>query len=242
MAPYSTPNPEPDSADPPKNATEPSGVEPPRSAPPRRTPRNCYRTRSVGRLRSSLGRQVGVRLRGSRPPNTRVRPRTGSGDVWIEGVAGSVIARTGSSGTRVSVVGASATIEVGSGSVETLAVGGDRGGGHACGRVAPHHRVRRHRGRPVERGRVRDRSDRASPRLKTTPASGPRSTCRLPRSLWAPSIGRSSPCARVVQRGQVGRRRRSPPPTRWRRRRRRTTATSCGRRPASTSSTSRRAT
>ena len=79
----------------------------------------------VGHLRSSLRRQVGVSYEVVVPANTRVRARTGSGDVWIEGVAGPVTARTGSGSTRVSDVGGSATVEAGSGSVEILAVRGD---------------------------------------------------------------------------------------------------------------------
>ena len=94
-------------------------------APPRRTPGNPYRTRSVGHLRSSLHRQVGVSYEVVVPPNTRVRARTGSGDLRIEGVAGPVAARTGSGGTQVSDVTGGATVEAGSGSVGILAGGGD---------------------------------------------------------------------------------------------------------------------
>ena len=79
----------------------------------------------VGHLRSSLRRQVGVSYEVVVPANTRVRARTGSGDVCIEGVAGPVTARTGSGGTRVSDAGGDATVEAGSGSVEIVAVGGD---------------------------------------------------------------------------------------------------------------------
>ena len=76
-------------------------------------------------LRSSLRLQVGVSYEVLVPANTRVRARTGSGDVWIEGVAGPVTARTGSGDTRVSDVGGDATVEAVSGSVEIVAVGGD---------------------------------------------------------------------------------------------------------------------
>ena len=79
----------------------------------------------VGHLKSSLRRQVGVSYEVVVPANTRVRVRTGSGDLRIEGVAGPVTARTGSGGTRVSDVAGDATVEAGSGSVEILAVGGD---------------------------------------------------------------------------------------------------------------------
>ena len=79
----------------------------------------------VGHLRSALRRQVGVSYEVVVPANTRVRAQTGSGDVWIEGVAGPVTAKTGSGGTRVSDVGGDARVDAGSGSVEILAVRGD---------------------------------------------------------------------------------------------------------------------
>ena len=79
----------------------------------------------VGHLGPSRRRQVGVSYEVVVPANTRVRVRTGSGDVRIDGVGGPVTARIGSGGTRISDVAANATVKAGSGSVEIHAVGGD---------------------------------------------------------------------------------------------------------------------
>ena len=50
----------------------------------------------VGYLDGSLHRQVGISYEMVVPANTRVRARTGSGDVRVDGVTGAVEARTGS--------------------------------------------------------------------------------------------------------------------------------------------------
>lgn len=66
----------------------------------------------VGHVASSLCRQVGISYELIVPPNTRVRARTGSGALLVEGVSAAVDVETGSGGTRVW-------------SIELTAVGGD---------------------------------------------------------------------------------------------------------------------
>ena len=78
----------------------------------------------VGHLDEAMRRQVAVDYELVVPANSRVRARTGSGDLRIEGVAGPVSASTGSGRTRVANVPGGVTVEAGSGDVELTAVTG----------------------------------------------------------------------------------------------------------------------
>ena len=79
----------------------------------------------IGHLDSSMRRQVSIDYELVVPANSRVRARTGSGSLRIEGVAGPVEATSGSGRMRVANVAGGVTVEAGSGDVELIAVTGD---------------------------------------------------------------------------------------------------------------------
>jgi len=78
----------------------------------------------VGHLDESMRRQVGIDYELVVPARSRVRARTGSGNLRVEGVTGPVAASTGSGRTRVANVSGGVTVEAGSGDVELTAVTG----------------------------------------------------------------------------------------------------------------------
>ena len=65
----------------------------------------------VGYLDGSLHRQVSISYEMVVPANTRVRARTGSGDVRVDGVTGAVEARTGSGSMELTAVGGGIRVE-----------------------------------------------------------------------------------------------------------------------------------
>ena len=67
----------------------------------------------VGYLDGSLHRQVGISYEMVVPANTRVRARTGSGDVRVDGVTGAVEARTGSGSMELTAVGGDVDVQSG---------------------------------------------------------------------------------------------------------------------------------
>ena len=79
----------------------------------------------VGQLDRSLRRRLSISYEVIVPPDARVRARTGSGSLRVEGVAGPVEARSGSGGARIAGVAGDVTAETGSGGIELTAVGGD---------------------------------------------------------------------------------------------------------------------
>lgn len=79
----------------------------------------------VGHLDESMHRQVSIDYELTVPANSRVRARTGSGSLRVEGVTGPVEATSGSGRTRVADVARGVTVEMGSGDVELTAVTGD---------------------------------------------------------------------------------------------------------------------
>lgn len=71
-----------------------------------------------------MHRQVVIDYELAVPANSRVRARTGSGSLRVEGVTGPVEATSGSGRTRVADVARGVTVEADSGDVELLAVTG----------------------------------------------------------------------------------------------------------------------
>ena len=71
----------------------------------------------VGHLDHSQHRQVGISYKLVVPANTRVRARTGSGDVRVAGVTGAVEARTGSGSMELTAIGGDVDIQTGAGPI-----------------------------------------------------------------------------------------------------------------------------
>ena len=71
----------------------------------------------IGHLDRSRHRQVGIHYEMVVPANTRVRARTGSGDVRVAGVTGPVEATTGSGRLELTAVGGDADVRTGSGPI-----------------------------------------------------------------------------------------------------------------------------
>lgn len=78
----------------------------------------------VGHLDGSMHRQVSIDYELAVPENSRVRARTGSGSLRVEGVTGPVETTSGSGRTRVADVARGVTVEADSGDVELIAVTG----------------------------------------------------------------------------------------------------------------------
>ena len=77
----------------------------------------------VGYLDGSLHRQVGISYEMVVPANTRVRARTGSGDVRVDGVTGAVEARTGSGSMELTAVGGDVDVQSGAGPIGIVGLG-----------------------------------------------------------------------------------------------------------------------
>ena len=71
----------------------------------------------VGHLDRTRHRQVGISYEMVVPANTRVRARTGTGDVRVVGVTGAVDARTGSGSMEITAVGGDVDVETGAGPI-----------------------------------------------------------------------------------------------------------------------------
>ena len=78
----------------------------------------------IGHLDGSLHRQVGISYEMVVPANTRVRARTGSGDVRVDGVTGAVEARTGSGSMELTAVGGGhVDVQSGAGPIDIVGLG-----------------------------------------------------------------------------------------------------------------------
>ena len=71
----------------------------------------------VGHLDRMQHRQVGISYEMVVPANTRVRARTGTGDVRVEGVTGAVEATTGSGSMELTAIGGDVDIQTGAGPI-----------------------------------------------------------------------------------------------------------------------------
>ena len=71
----------------------------------------------VGHLDRMRHRQVGISYEMVVPANTRVRARTGTGDVRVVGITGAVDARTGSGSMEITAVGGDVDVQTGAGPI-----------------------------------------------------------------------------------------------------------------------------
>lgn len=80
----------------------------------------------IGRLREPESRDGGISISYDIlvPSSTRLRAKSGSGEVNVDGVRGPVDVSTGSGGIKVLTIGGDATARTGSGSIEMAEVGG----------------------------------------------------------------------------------------------------------------------